>query len=77
MPGLEAKRDKLLAEQRRALAAQRTAQVITTASRDSFDALSIERQKMRVLQSLDAVIIHPAGKGAKKFDPDLIEPIWA
>jgi len=78
MPGLETKRDRLLAEQRRATAAQRTAAVISTASRDAFDALpTIERQRARVLQSLQAVIVHPAGKGAKKFDPDLIEPIWA
>ncbi|MFD4262470.1 recombinase family protein [Streptomyces sp. NPDC058534] len=77
MPVLEAKRDKLLTEQRRALAAQRTAQVISIASRDAFDALPIERQKLRVLQSLQAVIIHPAGKGAgPKFNPDLIEPVW-
>lgn len=79
MPGLESKRDRLLAEQRRALAARRTAQVISTSSRDAFDALpTVERQRMRVLQSLQAVIIHPAGKGAgRKFDPDLIEPVWA
>lgn len=78
MPDLEAKRDRLLAEQRRALAAQRTAQIISTASRDAFDALpTIERQRARVLQSLQAVIVHPAGKGAKRFDPDLIEPVWA
>lgn len=78
MPDLESKRDQLLVKQRRATAAQRTAEVISTASRDAFDALpTVERQRMRVLQSLQAVIVHPAGKGAKKFDPELIEPIWA
>ncbi|MBA2951470.1 recombinase family protein [Streptomyces himalayensis] len=79
MPDLETKRDRLLAEQRRARAARRTAEVISTASRDAFDALpTIERQRARILQSIQAVIIHPAGKGAgPKFNPDLIEPIWA
>lgn len=78
MPDLEADRDRLLAEQRRAMAAQRTAEVISVESRDAFDKLpTVERQRARILQSLRAVIIHPAGKGAKKFDPELIEPIWA
>ncbi|WP_239091477.1 hypothetical protein [Streptomyces sp. SID14478] len=41
-----------------------------------FFDLPIERQREIVLQSLSAVIIHPAGRGRRIFDPALIDPIW-
>lgn len=36
--------------------------------------LSVKRSYIR--EALHAVIIYPAGKGRRKFDPDLLEPIW-
>lgn len=36
--------------------------------------LSVKRSYIR--EALPAVIIYPAGKGRRKFDPDLLEPIW-
>ncbi|MEU3600608.1 recombinase family protein [Streptomyces sp. NPDC006798] len=41
-----------------------------------FFDLPIERQREIVLHSLSAVIIDPAGRGRRIFDPDLIHPIW-
>lgn len=43
---------------------------------DEFFGLPIERQQEIVLHSLSAVIIHPAGRGRRKFDPSLIDPVW-
>ncbi|MGE9696060.1 recombinase family protein [Streptomyces sp. NRRL F-5630] len=43
---------------------------------DEFFSLPIERQQEIVLHSLSAVLIHPAGRGKRKFDPALIEPVW-
>jgi DNA invertase Pin-like site-specific DNA recombinase len=36
--------------------------------------LSIKRAYIR--EALHAVIVRPAGKGRRRFDPDLLEPIW-
>jgi hypothetical protein len=36
--------------------------------------VSVKRAYIR--KALHAVIVHPAGKGNKKFDPDLLELIW-
>ncbi|WP_214325110.1 recombinase family protein [Nonomuraea sediminis] len=36
--------------------------------------LSIKRTYIR--EALHAVIIYPSGKGRRKFNPDLLEPIW-
>ncbi|WP_330452757.1 MULTISPECIES: recombinase family protein [unclassified Streptomyces] len=43
---------------------------------DEFFDLPIERQQEIVLHSLSAVMIHPAGRGKRVFDPALIEPVW-
>lgn len=77
MPDLERRRDALLRERRAALAEQAQSTVITVGSREEFDALPLDRQRALVLKSLKAVVVHPAGRGRRKFDPDLIEPIWA
>lgn len=77
MPDLENRRDALLRERRHALAANAATTVINVGSRDEFDALTIDRQRALVLKSLQGVVIHPAGRGARKFNPDLIEPIPA
>lgn len=76
MPDLERRRDALLRERRAALAEQAQSTVITVGSKDEFDALPLDRQRALVLKSLEAVVIHPAGRGRRTFDPDLIEPLW-
>jgi hypothetical protein len=38
--------------------------------------LPISTKRTYVREALHAVIVHPAGKGRKDFDPDLLEPIW-
>ncbi|WP_258574821.1 hypothetical protein [Streptomyces shenzhenensis] len=43
---------------------------------DEFFGLPIERQQEIVMHSLSAVIIHPAGRGNRTFNPSLIEPVW-
>jgi DNA invertase Pin-like site-specific DNA recombinase len=76
MPDLERRRDALLRERRAALAEQAQSTVITVGSEDEFNALHLDRQRGLVLKSLEAVVIHPAGRGKRKFDPDLIDPVW-
>lgn len=77
MPGLEARRDDLLRQRRASLAEVAAATVITVGSRDEFDAQPLDRQRALVLKTISAVVIHPAGRGRRKFNPDLIEPIPA
>lgn len=72
---LERERDELALLKRRAERSQREKQVVEY-TKDSFDALLLPRQRAVILQTLRAVVIHPQGRG-KKFDPDLIEPLWA
>lgn len=36
--------------------------------------ISVKRTYIRA--ALHAVIVYPAGQGNKKFDPDLLNPIW-
>ncbi|WP_214325113.1 hypothetical protein [Nonomuraea sediminis] len=36
--------------------------------------LTVKRTYIR--EALHAVIIYPSGKGRRKFNPDLLEPIW-
>lgn len=43
---------------------------------EDFLALPLERQQALILHSLSAILIHPAGRGVRKFDPSLIEPVW-
>ncbi|MGN6126743.1 MAG: recombinase family protein [Humibacter sp.] len=76
MPDLERRRDALLRERRAALAEKAQSTVITVGSLEEFDALHLDRQRALVLRSLEAVVIHPAGKGQRTFDVRLIEPIW-
>ncbi|MBQ1120851.1 recombinase family protein [Streptomyces sp. B15] len=79
LPGKERARDELKLERARFYKEQKQAEAKENASDlslDEFFALPIERQQEIVLHSLSAVIIHPAGRGRRKFDPSLIEPVW-
>lgn len=73
---LEKERDELALLKRRAEREGARTKVVEQ-TREAFDALPLERQRALVLRSLQAVVVHPQGKGIAKFNPDLIEPIWA
>lgn len=81
LPPLEAERDALLFDRRRveAEAVQaKAAEAADVETREEFLARPLDRQRALVLQSLKAVVIHPAGRRAgRRFDPELIEPLWA
>ena len=75
----ERTRDELKLERARFYKEQKQAEAKNDAANltvDEFFGLPIERQQEIVLHSLSAVIIHPAGRGKRKFDPSLIEPVW-
>lgn len=38
--------------------------------------LPISTKRTYIREALHAVIVYPAGKGRKTFDPDLLDPIW-
>ncbi|MFE9338590.1 recombinase family protein [Streptomyces sp. NPDC007063] len=79
LPGKERARDGLKLERARFYKEQKQAEAKENAadlSVEDFFSLPIERQQEIVLHSLSAVLIHPAGKGRRKFDPSLIEPVW-
>ncbi|MGW5199211.1 recombinase family protein [Streptomyces spiralis] len=79
LPAKERERDGLKLERARFYKEQKQAEAKGEArdmTVDEFLALPVERQQEIVLHSLSAVIIHPAGRGRRKFDPSLIEPVW-
>lgn len=73
---LEKERDGLALLRRRAERESKKTKVAEH-TREAFDALPLERQRALILRSLKAVVVHPQGKGVAKFNPDLIEPVWA
>jgi DNA invertase Pin-like site-specific DNA recombinase len=79
MPELEARRDQLLADRRKAATERLRQQVVRESdaeTRQEFLARPLDRQRALILESLKGVVIHPAGRGGSKFNPDLIEPLW-
>lgn len=79
LPDKERERDALKLERARFYKEQKQAEAKGTTAdmtMDEFFDLPIERQREIVLHSLTSVIIHPAGRGARKFDPELIDPVW-
>jgi hypothetical protein len=79
LPAKERKRDELTLERARFYKDQKQQQAREATgdltSAEFFD-LPIEQQRETVLQVLSAVLIQPAGRGRRTFDPALIEPIW-
>ncbi|OLZ64340.1 integrase [Streptomyces sp. IMTB 2501] len=69
---LKLERSRFYKEQKQREAKGRTEDL----TEEEFFDLPIERQQEIILHSLSAVIIHPAGRGKRIFDPDLIEPVW-
>jgi site-specific DNA recombinase len=76
LPDLERRRDELKLERGRFNKARQQAESLSADIGEDFHSLPIERQQALILHSLSAVLIHPAGKGRRKFDPNLIEPVW-
>ncbi|MER7968669.1 recombinase family protein [Streptomyces sp. NPDC096080] len=79
LPAKEKERDELKLERARFYKDQKQAEAQEAAgdmSLPEFFDLPVERQQEIVLHSLSAVIIHPAGRGRRIFDPALIDPIW-
>lgn len=76
MPDLEGRRDALLRERRAVMAERARPTAPELGNEDEFLALPLDRQRAIVLRSMKAVVIHPAGRGRRKFDSDLVEPIW-
>ncbi|WP_019983311.1 recombinase family protein [Streptomyces sp. Amel2xE9] len=79
LPTKERARDELKLERARFYKEQKQAEAkgeTANLSLDEFFGLPIERQQEIVLHSLSTVLIHPAGRGRRKFDPSLIEPVW-
>ncbi|MEU8959558.1 recombinase family protein [Streptomyces sp. NPDC048518] len=79
LPSKEKERDELKLERARFYKDQKQAEAQGAAgdlSLAGFFDLPIERRQEIVLRSLSAVIIHPAGRGRRIFDPALIEPVW-
>ncbi|WP_406382720.1 recombinase family protein [Streptomyces sp. NBC_01618] len=72
---LEAERDELRHDRaRHAVAAAQAADTLNLA--EDFERLPIERQRAVILKHIKTVIVHPAGRGARKFNPDLLEVVW-
>lgn len=76
LPDLERNRDELKLERGRFNKERHQAESLFADVGEDFRSLPIERQQALVLHSLSAVLIHPAGRGRRKFDPSLIEPVW-
>ncbi|MER7576133.1 recombinase family protein [Streptomyces sp. NPDC126514] len=76
LPDLERQRDELKLERGRFSKARQQTAALSVGTLEDFLSLPIERQQALVLHSLSAVLIHPAGRGSRKFDPSLIEPVW-
>jgi DNA invertase Pin-like site-specific DNA recombinase len=79
LPAKEREREELKLARARFYKEQRQAEAKAGAGDltvEEFFHLPIERQQEIVLHSLSAVLIHPAGRGRRIFDPSLIEPVW-
>lgn len=76
LPDLERRRDELKLERRRHSKTRLQPASPSVDRMEDFRALPIERQQALILHSLSTVLIHPAGKGKRRFDPSLIEPMW-
>ncbi|MGW0553666.1 recombinase family protein [Streptomyces sp. NPDC002926] len=76
LPDLERLRDELKLERARFNKERHQAGSLSADVGEDFHALPIERQQVLIMHSLSAVLIHPAGRGQRKFDPSLIEPVW-
>ena len=83
---LEDRIRQLRADQaKHALVAERVSQAATTDiselrarwyQDEAEGGLPLSQKRAYLREALHAVIVHPAGRGRKPFNPDLLEPIW-
>ncbi|MFV5991703.1 recombinase family protein [Streptomyces sp. NPDC056231] len=74
---LEKERDELAYERNRHSVEQaQTAAAVVDLAED-FERLPIERQRAVVMKHIRAIVVRPAGRGARKFNPELLEVVWA
>ncbi|MFF4754787.1 recombinase family protein [Streptomyces sp. NPDC002514] len=73
---LEQERDKLGYERNRHSVDQMKATAAALALPEEFERLPIERQRAVVMKHIKAVMVQPAGRGARKFNPDLLDVVW-
>ncbi|GAA0579145.1 recombinase family protein [Streptomyces crystallinus] len=73
---LEKERSLLTAHRSKLALSKRRQNLLTTDALADWDELTMSEKRTRLRESIRAVVIHPAGRG-KRFDPDLIEIVWA
>ncbi|MFD8301629.1 recombinase family protein [Streptomyces sp. NPDC059690] len=76
LPDLERRRDELKVDRGRFSKKRQQTGSLSVDTVEEFRSLPLERQQALILHSLSAVLIHPAGRGRRRFDPSLIEPVW-
>ncbi|MET8947371.1 recombinase family protein [Streptomyces sp. NPDC004542] len=74
---LEKERDELGYERDRHTIEQVKAAAATVDLPEEFERLPLERQRAVVMKHTKAIVVRPAGRGARKFDPNLLEVVWA
>ncbi|MEU6550748.1 recombinase family protein [Streptomyces sp. NPDC046915] len=74
---LEQERAELTYERNRHSVEQMKITAATVEFPEEFDRLPIERQRAVVMKHMKAIVVHPAGRGARKFNPDLLDVVWA
>ncbi|WP_328412914.1 recombinase family protein [Streptomyces violaceus] len=74
---LEKERDELEYERDRHTVEQVKASAAVVDLSEEFERLPIERQRAVIMKHVRAVMVHPAGRGARKFNPDLLDVVWA
>ncbi|MFG2675882.1 recombinase family protein [Streptomyces sp. NPDC048445] len=73
---LEAERDVLNRQRRKLFAVRVRRQNASSSLLEGWKECTISQKKTWLRESVRAVMVHPAGRG-KKFDPSLIEVVWA
>lgn len=72
---LEAELEELKRD--RATHAVKVAQAANPSLIEEFERLPLERQRAVIMKHIKAAMVSPAGRGARKFNPDLLEVVWA
>jgi site-specific DNA recombinase len=72
---LEAEREKLKHE-RTLFIVEKARAADAEGMSEEFERLPVERQRAIVMRYIKAVIVSPAGRGTRRFDPRLLEIVW-
>ncbi|WP_053851782.1 recombinase family protein [Streptomyces sp. NRRL B-24085] len=73
---LERERDELEYERNRHMVEKVKATAATVELSEEFERLPIERQRAVILKHVRAIVVRSAGRGARKFNPDLLDVVW-